>query len=95
MDKFVQLKNIESEYTQICKMAFWGRYNEKLSAILKLATNSKKGVSDKPKEDFRYYLGVRQALEDVLSLPNLIMTELQKKANEEEGIAGSNSSLTP
>lgn len=83
MDKHVRLSNASSEWQEINKMSFWGIYAEKLGIRLNLAKDSKKGVSDKPLEDFRYYLGMRQAFEDILNLPKIILNELRKKADEE------------
>ncbi len=67
-------------------MSFWGLYNEKLKSSYKDARDSKKGVSDKPKEDFRYYQGKHEAFREVLGFPTMILDELKKRANKSEGV---------
>jgi hypothetical protein len=82
MDK-LQIANIQKEYGQILKTHFWSVYNERLSSYLKMAIGdcTSKGVSDNPREDFRYYQGKKQAFTNVLGMPDEILQKL--KANEE------------
>ncbi len=73
MANIVQL---EKEFDEVKKNNFWKIYVDKIGKEREIAVDH--CIKDKQREDVRFFQGRVQAIDDVLSLPKRILSEIKR-----------------
>ncbi len=72
------VKQLEKELDEIKRKDFWKLYMELINKERVLAVNH--CIQDKSREDVRFFQGKVQVIDDILSSPKRILSELRRKS---------------